>query len=220
MAAQQPFVMTPKSILFHQELSPTTKLFYSVLLHYDRGRGCWASRETLSKMTGLSLYYIRESIKELIEFGLITETRRGQGRTNVINIVSDEPVADDGDDELVSSLEVKPVVPIQYEEETKERDIERAPDSFVDGHAQTDASNDHAEQIRIHKDDTDQFLQQITDPHKPNLEKIFQGAHIIDSDSTQNTILVTSEPVRDFIQKFYKSKIEQIIGKEIRIVGS
>ena len=213
MATQQPFVMTPKSILFHQELSPTTKLFYSALLHYDRGRGCWASRETLSKMTGLSLYHIRESIKELIEFGLITETRRGQGRTNVINIVSDEPAAGDEDGEMVSSLEVKPVVPIHYEEETKERDIDDTSCQIVSG-------NTEEEQEKSHYHEEEEVIRGVRGRVKDTEYTLLPNATIIGSNDTEIVVYIPSDFVRQTITKDQLALVENIVGKKIVVSRS
>ena len=83
-----------------------------------------------------------------------------------------------------------------------------------------DSKTKYDQQIRIHKDETDRFLEDTSERFTPTYERMVQGTHIIDSDSSQSTLLVTSEIVRDFIQKHYKSKIEQMIGKEFRIVGS
>ena len=219
----EPFVQCPKKIMYRTDLSPVSRVFYSGLLHFDRGRGCWASRETLSKLTGLSEYQIRESIKELIEVGLITEKRRGQGKTNIINIVSMSGDQIEEDTKEVEEPEPKTIEnrPIIVYKDTNEGDLDdKDLVSYDEKPSQTDASNDHSEQIRIHKDETDRFLEDTSERFTPTYERMVQGTHIIDSDSSQSTLLVTSEIVRDFIQKHYKSKIEQMIGKEFRIVGS
>ena len=213
MATQQPFVMTPKSILFHQELSPTTKLFYSALLHYDRGRGCWASRNTLSKMTGLSLYYIRDSIKELIEFGLITETRRGQGSSNVINIVSDEPAAGDETGELGSQQEINPVVPIQYEEETKERDIDETPCQIV-------SSNTEEEQEKSHYHEEEEVIRGVRGRVRDKEYTLLPNATIIGSNATEIVVYIPSDFVRQTITTDQLSLVENIVGKTVIISGS
>ena len=213
MATQQPFVMTPKSILFHEDLLPTTKLFYSALLHYDRGRGCWASRETLSKMTGLSLYHIRESIKQLIEFGLITETRRGQGKTNVINIVSDEPVADDGDGEMVSSLEVKPVDAIHYEKNETERDIDETPSKIVSGNTECE------EDVSLYEEE-ETLLRGITGRVRDREYPLLPNATIIGSNDTEIVVYLPSEFIRQTITTDQLALVENIVGKKVIVSGS
>jgi hypothetical protein len=215
MATQQPFVMTPKSILFHEELSPTTKLFYSALLHYDRGRGCWASRETLSKMTGLSLYHIRESIKQLIEFGLIKETRRGQGKTNVINIVSDEPAAGDEVGETISSLEMKSVddSPIYSNKETKEGELDDI-DSLL-------SSNEIEceEDVSLYEEE-ETLLRGIKTRFRDTEYQLLPGATIIGSNDTEIVVYIPSDFVRQTITTEEISLVENMVGKKVILSGS
>ena len=227
MANQQcQFVQIPVEILTDDQITPTELRLYCILMKFGfEGTGySQAGHGYLSKLVGCHKQTVAKSLKHLQELGYIEVKRIGLNRNDKIFCLKTVK----NQKKIKSRSESKPVFkkseptssPSISKNRTKKYRSSNATDSLVDGHAQMDSKNKYEEQIRLHKDDTEQFLQQIVDPCKPNLEKMFQAAHIIDSDSTQNTILVTSAPVRDFIQKFYKTKIEQIIGKEIRIVGS
>ena len=114
-----------------------------MLCSYDRGRGCFAKKATLSKMIGCSLYHLRLALNELEDQELIVIHRRKKGMTDLIRVV--KPV-DDGD-ETISSLTIKKtktdkevdILPknevkipketaeIEADEDFKEKDIKNPP---------------------------------------------------------------------------------------------
>jgi len=97
------FTKFSNKVLYDNNLQPISKLVYAMLCSYDRGRGCFAKKETLSKMIGCSLYHLRLALNELEAQELILIHRRKRGMTDLIRVV--KPV-DDGD-EMVSSLTMK-----------------------------------------------------------------------------------------------------------------
>lgn len=97
------FTKFSNKVLYDNNLQPITKLVYAMLCSYDRGRGCFAKKATLSKMIGCSLYHLRLALNELEDQELILINRRKKGMTDLISVV--KPV-DDGD-EMVSSLTIK-----------------------------------------------------------------------------------------------------------------
>lgn len=97
------FTKFSNKVLYDNNLQPITKLVYAMLCSYDRGRGCFAKKATLSKMIGCSLYHLRLALNELEAQELIVIHRRKKGMTDLISVV--KPV-DDGD-ETISSLTYK-----------------------------------------------------------------------------------------------------------------
>ena len=221
----KPFVMFPKEVLFHEDLSIHSKLFFSSLLHWDRGsgRGCFASRQTMSKMTGLSLYHIRESIKELIELGLITETRRGLGRTNLIHIVIDEEDNQDDPSETISSQEVKSIDDPSYNS-NKETSINRIDDdtdfdSVLEEEKQGTGTIEVKEDS-VYKEDTDCLLDTIRETIRPTSMKYFQNLRVIGIDSQKITLYESNEVVRDFLIYKYKDLLDNVSGgRVVRILS-
>ena len=76
MSAVLPAEPTPRNAFTDLSLSAAAVRLFAVLCSFDRGRGCWASRETLARLTGLSLSTINHSIPVLAERGYLTVTRR------------------------------------------------------------------------------------------------------------------------------------------------
>ena len=111
------FTKCPNDILFSNDLSPNAKLLYTSLNYWDRGhgRGCFAKRTTISAMIGLSLWKLRAALKELEENMLITIDKRGQGKTDVIFLLSrvEETASHltiiDEEDKMKEELSTKPL---------------------------------------------------------------------------------------------------------------
>jgi len=232
----KPFVMFPKEILFHEDLSIHSKLFFSSLLHWDRGsgNGCFASRQTMSKMTGLSLYHIRESIKELVELGLITETRRGLGRTNLIHIVIEEEDNQDDLSETISSLNVKSVDDFSSYS-IKETSISRVDedtgfDSDLEEEKQGTESDSKTmemeednlprEDIDCLLEDTETLLESISERVKPTGMIHFQNLKVIGIDNEEITLYESNEVIRDWLKKRYKDLLADVSGgRVVKIVS-
>ena len=222
----KPFVMFPKDILFHSTLSITSKLFFSALLHWARtDRGCFASRKTMSKMTGLSLYHIRESIRELVHLGLITETRRGLGNTNVIHIVIDEGSDQDEVGETISSLEVEPFGdPSIYS--NKETSINRVEDELG---FEADLEEDPEDEKQVlevlegkesnpYEGETDCLLESISEKIRPTRMTYFQNLKVVGIDNEEITLYESNKVIRDFLRSRYLEFLSQVCGRKIIIV--
>ena len=232
----KPFVMFPKEILFHEDLSIHSKLFFSSLLHWDRGsgRGCFASRQTMSKMTGLSLYHIRESIKELVELGLITETRRGLGRTNLIHIVIDEEDNQDDLSETISSQKVKSVDDFSFNS-IKETSLNRVDDGTEipsDLEEEPQGLKSDSEGIEVEEDnlpredidclleDTEILLESISKRVKPTGMIYFQNLKVIGIDNEEITLYESNEVIRDWLKKRYRDLLDDVSGgRVVRILS-
>ena len=80
------FVPTPNHILLSSEFAPETKLTYQIIRYHDRGRGCFACRETMAQEVGLSLYHLRRGICELVDHGIIKLEKRRMGLTDIIRL--------------------------------------------------------------------------------------------------------------------------------------
>ena len=232
----KPFVMFPKEVLFHNDLSIHSKLFFSSLLHWDRGsgNGCFASRLTMSGMTGLSLYHIRESIKELVELGLIYEIRRGLGQTNLIHIVLDDEDNQDDLSETISSLNVKSVDVSSYNS-IKETSINRVDDdtdfdSDLEEEKQgveSDSQRMEVEEDNLHRgdidcllEDTEILLESISERVKPTGMIHFQNLKVIGIDDDEITLYESNEVIRDWLKKRYRDLLDDVSGgRVVRILS-
>lgn len=208
-----PFVMFPKRIMFKTELSIHTRFLYTLLQHYDRGRGCWASRDRMSNETGLSLYHIRKGLHELEDLGMIKWKRRGQGITDFIELINTVDEVDEVEEEVgetVSSLEIKSFDPIHYEEEVvegEEGDIEDPPEI-------------ECEQLECEEEET--LIRTITYRSYSGtgcIERpLIPDGTITGSSMTHVSIFIPSSHWRDHIRNHYIPLLENILGKEVEIV--
>lgn len=199
-----PFVMIPKRVLLNKDLSVHTRFLYGSLLHWDRGRGCWASRETMSNITGLSLYHIRVGIKELVEVGLITEVRRGQGETNVINIVRDFEEVEEEVVETVEDLEVKSF------------DVSS---NIIEGEKKEGEEEETIPSNEIECDEEETLVRSIRYKVKGTERPLIPDGVVVESSTTQIDLYIPSEVWRDHIRDHYLPLVENIVGKKVRIVN-
>lgn len=86
MSEHKGFTQIPNAIMLNENISANAKITYATLLFFDRGRGCWASKEFLSKRIGLSKHLIRKALAELVENKLINITKRHHGLTDIIRV--------------------------------------------------------------------------------------------------------------------------------------
>ena len=221
----KPFVMNPKDILFHQGLSPYSKLVYEIVLHFDRGNGCFPRRTKMSQMLGLSLYHIRKGLQELEDRGLITNQRRGQGKTNLIHIVhkEDEVVEEVG--ETISHSEMKSFddSPIYSNKETSEGDLDDI-DSLLSSN-ELEWEEDETPQV---EDETPHIEEETT--LRGIKHRVYSGGGciernlcedgvVIESDSTQITIGISSPLWKIHLEDNYIPLLESVFGKEVKIVS-
>ena len=88
MSEHKGFTQIPNAIMLNENISANAKITYATLLFFDRGRGCWASKEFLSKRIGLSKHLIRKALAELVEHKLIHIIKRHHGLTDMIRVNS------------------------------------------------------------------------------------------------------------------------------------
>ena len=83
-ALQRGFVQLPKLVLYAQHLSRDAKLLYAVLLGYAwQERRCFPGYQRLCADLDASENAVRTWMHELEDAHLISQRRRGQGRTNL-----------------------------------------------------------------------------------------------------------------------------------------
>lgn len=220
MSVVDPFVMFPKRIMFQTDLSIHTRFLYTLLQHHDRGNGCWASRDRMKNETGLSLYHIRKGLQELEDLGMIKWKRRGQGKTDFIELINTVEEVEEVEEEVVetvSSLEVKSLNTIQYEEEIPEGDID------ID----TETPQLDCEQLECEDEETpyleeETVLRSIT--HRiysgtgPIERLLCEDGVIVGSNMTHISIFIPNECWRNHIRNNYIELLENIFGKEVEIV--
>ena len=226
----KPFVMFPKEVLFHEDLSIHSKLFFSSLLHWDRGsgRGCFASRQTMSKMTGLSLYHIRESIKELVELGLIREVRRGLGKTNLIHIVIDDEDNQDDPSKTISSQEIESVDDFSSYNVSNETSINRFDDdtdfdSDLEDERQgteSDSLTTSVEEVKSPYQEEETILRGVRGRVRDTEYPLLPGASVLETNESEIVVFIPSDFVRQTITTDQLSLIENVVGKKVILSGS
>ena len=78
------FVQLPKAVLYARNLTRDAKLLYAVLLGYAwQEQRCFPGYRRLCADLGASENAVRKWMRELEEANLISQRRRGQGRTNL-----------------------------------------------------------------------------------------------------------------------------------------
>jgi len=78
------FIQLPKQILYARNLSHSAKLLYSVLLGYAwQEQSCFPGYDRLEEDMQAGRKMIRRYMRELEVLGLISQRRRGQGKTNI-----------------------------------------------------------------------------------------------------------------------------------------
>lgn len=78
------FVKVPLLVLLDSRLGMKSKLVYTLLRHYAwQGDVCHPGRARLANDLGLSEKTIQGAIEALEKVGLVTQERKGQGKTNV-----------------------------------------------------------------------------------------------------------------------------------------
>ncbi len=91
--SSSPFVMLPISIMERQTLSSGAKYLYVCLKRHARNKGvCFPSIGLLCREMQASPNTIRKYMRQLVSAGLVTVRRRGQGRTSIYTLHSENPV--------------------------------------------------------------------------------------------------------------------------------
>ena len=84
------FTPQENKILLDATISIEAKAAHNLLKYFDRGRGCFAKKETLCRFLKISSHRLRKALNELETRCLILIQRRGQGKTDIIWVVRDQ----------------------------------------------------------------------------------------------------------------------------------
>jgi hypothetical protein len=219
------FTKIPNNILMHKDLDAMSKIIFGALSFYDRGRGCWASRETLSKMIGCSLYQLRKALVELEDKGFILINRRHRCLTDKITVV--KPV-DDRDEPISSTDNV-------VGKKKKVKELELDIDTDVDNIAETTTASDNdAEMPETPVEPTttpipDTILKEPTDRVRATLRghmrqstynQYFKDISVIAEDESSITLITDAgQVVADFIQNVFVDTLQKLLGKSVCVMA-
>jgi len=209
----------------NNDLDAISKIVFGALSYYDRGRGCWASRETLSKMIGCSLYQLRKALIELEDKGFILINRRHRCLTDKISVV--KPV--DDRDEEVSSTDNK----VGKKNKLKEIELDIDTDVVNVDTDTTTSDNDRDVPVSPVESTTadipDTILQELTkrvrDDLRQNLRasafsKYFHDISVIDEDDASMTLITPAgQVIAEFIQNVFLDRLQDIWGKKVCVIG-
>jgi hypothetical protein len=86
--ARDGFVMVLNSWLDRDDVSPEAKFLYIVLKRFaGANRHAWPAESEITRMTGISDKPLRRAKAELIQLGVLTSQRRGQGKPTLYTIL-------------------------------------------------------------------------------------------------------------------------------------
>ncbi|MDQ6834034.1 MAG: helix-turn-helix domain-containing protein, partial [Chloroflexota bacterium] len=86
-ALRDGFTQIPNAIVRHPGITPGAKVAYAVLLSYAwKDDRCFPGQERMSTDMAVSKPSVIAYLKQLQQAGLITITRRGQGKSNIYTL--------------------------------------------------------------------------------------------------------------------------------------
>lgn len=200
------FTKINNSILLDAKISANAKVVYATLSFFDRGRGCWAKREFLSKKIGLSQHLLRKALLELQKNKLIHITKRHHGLTDIIRVHDIEArIARDTNsnrDEPDATL-IKKIKEDKIEEElpSKSKDINTTKTKAV---------------IEVPIDDKG-YKRAFLGVHSYKLyNKWIKKTAVTNETKTHIEITSTlNETQKHFLRKHHRRDLEAIFGKKI-----
>ena len=208
------FTKIQNDLLFDANLDPMAKIVYAGLTYYDRGRGCIAKRETMARLLNVSVYQLRKALKVLEENGYIVIHKRHHGLTDVIKRVGDaKPLTDENCNSSIIKKNKKEedVGPTTSEEVCKETDTECV---------ETCLTPEAVEDTPIDKDATEACHRRIqTLLGYARWEQWFRDSWVIEETPLALKLHIPKPYVADYINKVFRHKIENEVGKELVIVG-
>ena len=214
MPAVKGFTKCPNDILFSRKLTPNAKLLYTSLNYWDRshGRGCFASKATISSMVGLSLFQVRNALRELAEELLITIEKRGQGKTDVIFLTSRPEVSST----LPSIIEEEDVNEEELGPKTTEDVVESEKDIEKMAVSSQEAPTD-IKPLPIPQESTERLHDHLKEAIRPqSYSSWFERKTAVSyEDKTSMTIRCKTPFVADLIESYYTNLIESITGKQV-----
>ena len=194
MSEHKGFTQIPNAIMLNENISANAKITYATLLFFDRGRGCWASKEFLSKRIGLSKHLIRKALTELVEHKLIHIIKRHHGLTDMIRVnavkaisKADRQLCRSKAGETLNKNKKENLLEEELAPEKTNEDVNNSKDiddrSYKDAFAivnsfkrydkwiqKTDVSNETDNQVVIDKHLKDYHRQVLLENHKEDLK--------------------------------------------------
>jgi len=227
MSATKGFTKAPNKLLFHNSLSPLSKLVMVGLSYYDRGRGCFCKRATLAAMLNVSLYQLRKAIKELLDAELIVIHRRGYGKTSIIRVVANTPTLQVSDTSTHT-------VTIE-EEETEEEFIPKQPEVTTDNNTATTETPQNGfseglaghtdantiQPVSQHQEGTEELLRALKELIRPqSFRHWFEDKIAISYEDEQAmTIRCLNIYTADWLTEHYSQLVEGIVKKSVAFHG-
>lgn len=220
------FVKAETKVLFSNDLKPLSRLILVGLKYFDRGngRGCFASKEVISNMLGVSLWQLRTGLKELQEKNYIHIDKRGQGNTDVIFVID----ADEEEKELQSKPENTADVDIKKPKSSPHhyyiskqnrnrganisKGYEKRTGTDVTDRLTTSASLD----LSIDQPATEECHRRLQECLGYNKwETYFKDAFVSEETDMEVTLVIPSPVIYDFVVKHLSVKINQALGKNV-----
>ena len=214
------FVKAETKILFGSDLKPLSRLILVGLKYFDRGngRGCFASKETMSNMLGMSLWQLRTGLKELQEKNYIHIDKRGQGNTDVIFVID----ADEDEKSLESTSEKSYGVDSKNSKASIPNYISK--ENELEGRNASNEEKDKASSLTPPAPDDTPIDVDATERCQKRLqaflrvtswETYFKDAFVTKESDTEVHLVIPSVIVFDFLSQHYKEKLNQALGKNV-----
>jgi len=207
------FTKINNDLLFDSNLDPMAKIVYAGLSYYDRGRGCFCKRETMARLLNVSIYQLRKALKVLEAEGYIVIHKRHHGLTDVIRKVeAEKPLSGEN---CHTSYKKK----IKKEEEVASTSEDVCREKATEC-VETCLTPEAVEDTPIDKDATEACHRRIqTLLGYARWEQWFSDAWVIEETPLALKLHIPKPYVADYINKAFRQKIENEVGKELVIVG-
>ena len=209
------FTKIQNELLFDANLDPMAKVVYAGLSYYDRGRGCFCKRETMARLLNVSIYQLRKALKVLEAEGYIVIHKRYNGCTDIIKRVADNKTLEA--DENCKPNTIREENKVEEEVASTSEDVcrEKATECV-----ETCLTPEAVEDTPIDKDATEACHRRIqTLLGYARWEQWFSDAWVIEETPLALKLHIPKPYVADYINKAFRQKIENEVGKELVIVG-
>ena len=207
------FTKINNDLLFDSNLDPMAKIVYAGLSYYDRGRGCFCKRSTLARLLNVSIYQLRKALRVLEAEGYIVIHKRHHGLTDVISRV-----------EKTEALSGENCNSYKHYKKKNEREEEVASTSEDVIETTTDPAPrltpEAVEDTPIDKEATERCHKRIqTLLGYARWEQWFRDSWVIEETPLALKLHIPKPYVADYINKVFRQKVENEVGKELVIVG-
>lgn len=206
----KPFIKADHDVLFNNDLKPLSRLILVSLKYWDRntGRGCFARKEVIANMMGISLHQLRRGLKELADKNFIHIDRHGQGKPDTIWIIENEDV------------DTKNIQSCSHSLYNNKRLNDKA------GLSSEDVDKSTEDDIRPSvEDDIPIDLKATEACHKRLQEAVgiikwdiwFRDCYVAEERNNQVKVYTPSNLTTDFVSKHYKAILHASVGNNVVI---